>query len=95
MTTLQLVHPAVQATPQPALPGPAAADLIDQARALEAQALGKRMEACMLLGERAQARVYMDQMNTIVMTRRAAAQAKADSQGEEGDRTLHVQSGDI
>jgi hypothetical protein len=95
MTTSQLVRPAAHSKLAPAHAGPAAADLIDQARAFEAQALGKRMEACMLLGEREQARVYMDQMNTIVITRRAAAQAKADSQGEEGDRTLHVQRKDL
>lgn len=59
-----------------------ALQLIDQARALEAQALGKRMEACMLLGQRDEARRCMHQMNGITAVRRVARFAEAEMRGE-------------
>lgn len=59
-----------------------ALQLIDKARALEAQALGFRVEACMVLGQREQARRYMHQMYGITAVRRTARFAQAELRGE-------------
>lgn len=58
-----------------------AQQLVDDIRALDAQAAGKRLELAVLLGEREEAQRYMREMNAITEARRAAALSRAEEAG--------------
>lgn len=59
----------------------AASQLVDEIRALDAQAAGKRIELAMLLGQRDDALRYLREMTAITEARRAARLAQAEEQG--------------
>lgn len=48
------------------------AQLIDEIRALNAQAAGKRIEVCMLDGDRHNAQFWADEQRSLVLARKAA-----------------------
>lgn len=57
------------------------AQLIDEIRALDEQAAGKRMELAMALGERDEARRHMKEMNALTEARKAARFAMCKAMG--------------
>ena len=59
----------------------AASQLVDEIRALDAQAAGKRFELAMMLGQRDDALRYLREMTAITEARRAAKLAEAEEQG--------------
>lgn len=56
--------------------------LVDEIRALKAEAAGKELELCMLLGDRAGAQAAQREMFALIEARQAAyAQSELDGQG--------------